>query len=296
MITRFILNTCVSAYLSFLVSLGLVLLFSRLKHARFKACLFFLPFLKVVWDLLTPHATQCLSTLNAPENSRTLMAYMGFPSCGIKLTYLESTYSIGDILYELCPVPALALAMLLMSISLTRLFRCFRKQKVSLKNVDSFYETEAPISCAVIGLFRPKIVFGSTYLRSLTPSEKKAVLKHEQSHVRWGDNFTLYFLSFFDALFWFLPFRKFLKKKLLLAQEIACDQAAHAPLAIATAMQKAAGTCSLLFSLSFASPIQKRASFLLQETTQTPLWKRGVYLTTFGVVLIFILMSQFLPF
>lgn len=297
MIARYLLNIYASATLSFLFSMGIVLLFSRLKNPRLLACLFFLPFLKVLWDLFFSAHTnwvylQNLSVFNVPENSRILSAYAlynGLPGCGISLSLFESlTFSIGDLLHELWPTFSWCLALMLATISTLKL-----AHRLSL----FLRRHSKTASCAVIGFWKPKIVFSQNFFSTLNTEEKAAVLAHEKAHIRWGDHLVHHFLFFFEPLFWFLPFKKRLILKLQLCQEMACDRAAKTPLAVATALQKALATPSTPLTLSFSSPSHQRVQALLQKPSVNPsLWKRGFYFILFGTVLTFILVSQFLPF
>jgi len=297
MIARFILNIYASALLSFVCSIGIVFLFSPLKNPRFRACLFLIPFLKVIWDLFfAAHANwvylQNLSVWHVPENSRTLGVYAhinGLPGCGIYFSLFDSyRFSLGDILHEIWPNLSLLLAFSLLSISILKLIYHLFLFK---------HRYDKTLPCAVTGFWKPKIRFSPSYLRSLNQDEKGAVLKHEKSHIRWGDHMTEHFLFFFEALFWFLPLKKKLREKLHLSQEMACDRAAQSPIAIAGALKKALMTTRAPLILPFASPAHERVTALLQSPPVcNSYWRKGLYILTFGLVLIFILMSQFLPF
>lgn len=297
MIARYLLNIYASATLSFLFSMGVVLLFSRLKNPRLLACLFLLPFLKVIWDLLfSAHSNwvylQNLSVFNVPENSRMLNAYAlynGLPGCGISLSLFESLrFSIGDLLHESWPIFSWCLALTLVTTS---------GLKLTHRIIVFLRRCSKTASCAIIGFWKPKIVSSPSYFSTLNAEEKAAVLAHEKSHIRWGDHLVHHFLFFFEPLFWFLPFKKRLIHSLQLRQEMACDRAAKAPLAVATALKKALTTSFPPLTLNFASPSHERVkALLLKQTPPLSIWRRGIYFLLFGTVLTFILMSQFLPF
>lgn len=313
MITRFILNIYAGALFSFLFTAFFVSLFSRLKNGRLKASLLLLPFIKVSGDLFFSAHTSWVywksqSVLTVPENSRTLQAYLGYngvPCCGVKFSlYDQFTFSFGDIFHEIWPYISTFLAMILLSISLFKLLKALLTfsskrgvpvYKKSYIGKTPIYETHLPISSAVIGVFKPKIVFASSFLRSLNEEERTSVLKHEKSHIRFGDNIVQIFIFFFDSFFWFLPFKRVLISKMELCQDIACDSAAKNPLAIAHAMKKALQSIRIPLSCNFASSSTVRVSTVFQNQV-TPRWKEGVYILTFVLVLVFILMSQFLPF
>lgn len=315
MIVRFTLNLYFCSSIAFLFSTGIVLLFTIIPHHRLRASLLTIPFFKVFWDLFFCMRSNWIYfhkewlTL-APENSRTLSLfffYKGAPGCGMHFSLHDSIlFSLGDYLYEVAPKVAtvLAFSLLLTSILLlTKGLIFFIKnrrigfcKKSQIQNTP-IYETLHPISSAVKGCFKPKIFFSSQFLNSLDEEEKLAVLNHEKSHIRWKDQILEHFLFFMSTIFWFLPFKKYLIKKMHFYQELACDQASKSPLSIATAMNKAIRTFHPPFSLSFHSPTVARTAFLLKHPTlPLPLWKKGVYLLIFGGVLSFILMSQFLPF
>jgi beta-lactamase regulating signal transducer with metallopeptidase domain len=66
--------------------------------------------------------------------------------------------------------------------------------------------TDASISPAVIGLFRPIIVLPMTLIDRLTPSQLRAVLLHELTHLRNGDVWINCFQSLLQIVFWWHPF------------------------------------------------------------------------------------------
>ncbi|WP_420422563.1 M56 family metallopeptidase [Simkania sp.] len=297
MIARFILNIYASATLSFLFSIGIIFLFSRLKKPRLLACLFLIPFLKVIWDLFSAaHSNWVylhnLSIFSAPENSRIISVYAlyhGLPGCGIHLSLLGSTwFSVGDLLHESWPVLSYCLALTIVTISCLKLIR-----RIFL----FFKRSSETSSCAVVGFWKPKIVSSEAYFKTLSTEEQTAVISHEKAHIRWGDHLVHHFLFFFEPLFWFLPFKKRLIHQLHLCQEMACDKAAKAPLAVASALKKALTTPSAPLTLNFSSPSTKRVQALLkQPSAKASLWQRSLSFILFGTVLTFILMSQFLPF
>lgn len=297
MIARYLLNIYASAFLSFLFSMGIVFLFSRFKNPRLLACLFLLPFLKVIWDLFfLTHANwaylQDFSIFDVPKNSRMLSIYAlynGLPTCGIYLSLFESLrFSIGDLLHESWPLFSWCLALTLATLSCFKLIHRIILFSKRTSNTSSY---------AVIGFWKPKIVSSPHYFKSLTAEEQAAVLAHEKAHIRWGDHLVHHFLFFFEPLFWFLPFKMRLIHKLRLCQEMACDRAANAPLAVATALKKALTPSSDFLTLSFSSPSFQRVQALLkQPIAKTSFWKQIFYFILFGTVLTFIFMSQFLPF
>ena len=83
-------------------------------------------------------------------------------------------------------------------------------------------EVEVP---AVIGLFRPTIVFPESLLPQLSLSEIEMVVRHELAHVSRWDDWTNFAQKLVKSVFFFHPAVWWIESRLTLEREIACDDA-----------------------------------------------------------------------
>jgi bla regulator protein BlaR1 len=77
----------------------------------------------------------------------------------------------------------------------------------------------------VVGLWRPTLLVPAGLENHLAPSQLKAVIAHEVTHVRRRDNLTAAVHMLVEALFWFHPFVWWIGARLLAERERACDEA-----------------------------------------------------------------------
>ncbi len=75
----------------------------------------------------------------------------------------------------------------------------------------------------VAGIVRPHLVISSGLVVLLDEEELSAVICHELMHIRRGDVWWTAFGGILRDLTWFLPATRRLYKKLLVEQEVACD-------------------------------------------------------------------------
>jgi bla regulator protein BlaR1 len=76
----------------------------------------------------------------------------------------------------------------------------------------------------VAGLIRPILLLPEGITERLTPSQLNAVLTHELSHVRRGDNLTSALHMIVETLFWFHPLVWWIGARLVDERERACDE------------------------------------------------------------------------
>ncbi len=96
--------------------------------------------------------------------------------------------------------------------------RISRPCRIQLRRGDSSLEP------AVIGVFRPAIVWPDGLSQRLTDAELEAILAHEVCHVIRRDNLVGYVHVAVEAIFWFHPLVWWLGARLLHERERACDE------------------------------------------------------------------------
>jgi len=92
------------------------------------------------------------------------------------------------------------------------------------------------------GLFLPKIFISTHLVDSLSDEEVKAVLRHEQSHLRRKDPLRGLLIGFFAHFFFFIPMASRLLQSLRRDAELIADDRAlafsHSPVVLASALVK----------------------------------------------------------
>jgi uncharacterized protein (TIGR03435 family) len=76
----------------------------------------------------------------------------------------------------------------------------------------------------VVGLWRPTLLLPAGLEHYLTPSQLRAVIAHELSHIRRRDNDTAAIHMLVEALFWFHPLVWWIGTRLVDERERACDE------------------------------------------------------------------------
>jgi uncharacterized protein (TIGR03435 family) len=76
----------------------------------------------------------------------------------------------------------------------------------------------------VVGLWRPSLLLPAGLKDYLTPSQLRAVIAHEVSHIRRRDNATAAIHMLAEALFWFHPLVWWIGARLVDERERACDE------------------------------------------------------------------------
>ena len=267
---RFILNAFCSAFLTYLVTFGLVLALRPLiKSFRAIYFLYLLPLAKVVWDLIkNSHSNWAFlhgEGVTIPD-TRSLSAYFGTksPLAAVKLHLNEGyTFSLGDMIAEtlglafLYTLASLVLILTIFSVgkALIKLHSTLKWQrKLPLIPISPFMATtnlslKSPL---LIGVFRPCIVIPKHLLATYDRQELEAVCSHEKNHILWQDNGASIVIEFLAALFWFLPFKRWSLKRAFFYRELSCDQACS-PLPLATALIKTSSYSPRFGTLAFSS-------------------------------------------
>jgi beta-lactamase regulating signal transducer with metallopeptidase domain len=76
----------------------------------------------------------------------------------------------------------------------------------------------------VVGIFRPVLLLPEGIHERLTPDQLKAILVHEQCHVRRCDNLAAAVHMIVETLFWFHPLVWWIERRLVEERERACDE------------------------------------------------------------------------
>jgi beta-lactamase regulating signal transducer with metallopeptidase domain/biopolymer transport protein ExbD len=92
-----------------------------------------------------------------------------------------------------------------------------RNGKVSLALSD---EIQSPI---LLGVLRPMIVFPADIADWTSPTERRAMLRHELAHVERRDHYVNLFQIVLGAVFFFHPLARYVCRQLTLEREMACD-------------------------------------------------------------------------
>jgi bla regulator protein BlaR1 len=84
--------------------------------------------------------------------------------------------------------------------------------------------TSSDLETSVFGILRPVVILPREILESLTPAQLRAVLAHENCHIRRHDNLTAAIHHCVQVLFWFYPPVWWIGTQLLREREAACDE------------------------------------------------------------------------
>jgi len=76
----------------------------------------------------------------------------------------------------------------------------------------------------VVGIFRPLLLLPAGIMESLDPSQFRAILTHEECHVRRRDNLTAAIHMLVEAVFWFHSLVWWISARLTEERERACDE------------------------------------------------------------------------
>lgn len=121
-----------------------------------------------------------------------------------------------------------------------RLHRLLRESALSLQEVFLF-PSRLSFACTA-GLFSPRIFVSTNLVESLSDEEVKAVLRHEQSHLKRRDPLRGVIIFFFGQFFIFLPRARQLLKGLRRDSELIADRhallVASSPADLASALIK----------------------------------------------------------
>ncbi|QOY87389.1 M56 family metallopeptidase [Paludibaculum fermentans] len=85
--------------------------------------------------------------------------------------------------------------------------------------------SRSAIEPGVFGILRPTIILPEAILRRLTVEQLEAILSHELAHIRRRDNLLAAMHLSVEAVFWFHPLLWWVRTRLLVERERACDEA-----------------------------------------------------------------------
>ena len=101
----------------------------------------------------------------------------------------------------------------------------FHKKLISgFRKIDIYFSDQYFGSPFTGGLFRPYICLPSALKWTLHKKEIEAVIDHELTHVNNGDYFTSFFVKSMGDIFWFVPFYRYLSRKISDLREILADK------------------------------------------------------------------------
>lgn len=244
---------------SFLILIALKLL--RIQQARWQALCLLLPFIKLIFDLSSYDFSnwalaQQINPLTCPEGTRMLslelmISGVQYPFCYAGL-FLEQgqSFTVADVLcLKIGPTWTMIGAFFFILGTIGSLgygcrryylFRHWRKQLLENSTLHQnqlqahlqadldrkkvkIYITSTQQAPCITGQWRPLIFLPQTLVQELTLQEFEAIIVHEMAHVHQKDLFFNTFLFWICHLFWWIPIH-FIKKRLELAQEYACDR------------------------------------------------------------------------
>jgi Zn-dependent protease with chaperone function len=261
-----VFNLLLNAVGSFVATLGLVALALRIVPigpGRARLTLWLLPYLKVLWDLaqgIPGRSFVWVHALGAKQELGSFILGVGLgrahpPIIHAELSsrYAGLTYSqsAADLLYrcleyKLAPwVPALLVAGLL-GTALARLcihgrsILAFRRATRELLNSASLYLSEqvglravsvysspayggAPYAAGVV---HAHVLFSEASLRALDARAREAAVQHELSHIERHDPLLITCLTLFSNVFWFMPCKDWLMRRVFAEIELCADQRA----------------------------------------------------------------------
>lgn len=86
------------------------------------------------------------------------------------------------------------------------------------------YVAETDLSIGLFGIFRPRIIAKHEFLEMLNDRELTAAYQHEIAHKERWDNVWRLMIDVIASLLWFHPIIWYLKRKILIETEKACDE------------------------------------------------------------------------
>jgi bla regulator protein blaR1 len=155
--------------------------------------------------------------------------------------------------------------------------------------------TEALLEPGVVGLWRPALLLPAGLERDLTPSQLRAVVSHEVSHVRRRDNLTAGVHMLVEVIFWFHPLVWWIGSRLVDERERACDEEvlrllgepeAYAEGILAVCKRYVESPLSCVSGVS-GSNIRKRIEGIMNNRTGTRLTFGRIAVLTFAALFAF---------
>lgn len=147
--------------------------------------------------------------------TNSLMAANSYFPITYKVNLLEDVFAVASLIWL-----TVALAII---IALGILYFTTMHEINSAKHLrDNVYLSEKVQSPAVYGIFKPKIILPSSY----ESEDNRYILKHENTHIRRGDNLWRILAFLIVSIHWFNPLSWIFLKLFLTDLELACDESA----------------------------------------------------------------------
>jgi beta-lactamase regulating signal transducer with metallopeptidase domain len=154
-------------------------------------------------------------------------------------------------------------------------------------------EIRSPI---LLGVLRPTIVFPADVAAWTSPTERRAMLRHELAHVARRDHYVNLFQTVLGAVFFFHPLARYACRQLSLEREMACDDhvvnsgaeaEVYAEIIIKVA-ERSIGTLSGAHRLALFSTrqiLERRIEMILNKDRMRVLAHQWRYLFSFATVI-----------
>ena len=215
----------------------------------------------------------------ALSHSNVLMQADSYSPVTFKEDLLKNTFEIAGVIWI---IGALAILLTLIILYAGTKHE-IRDARLLEKNVYLSGKVDSP---AVYGIIRPRIILPESY----EERDLKYILRHEQTHIRRGDNFwrLLGFLA--AAVHWFNPLSWLFLKSFLSDLELACDESAVAKFSkeeqkeYATALLDCTASKSLFVSAFGGAKVRMRIENVLSYKKMT-----AVSLAGFSVLILAIM-------
>ncbi len=170
-------------------------------------------------------------------------------------------------------------------------------------NIQVYVPNDERSFACTIGFFRPTIYLSKGILQHCTPSEITAILTHEKIHQEEKHPLRTLLLRSLLALWWYIPARELLLKKMELAHEFAADNGALkevSPHTLGSALLKIISTGGTSFfstsTTAAFSTLEARIDRLTNSTKATPHSFRQIGYAIFAVIASILLFAQaFIP-
>lgn len=313
----FLISLFMSALISFFVMAFIVessLVLFKVKHARMRYILRFLPFVSLFAELLFNQLSigYWLNPLNCDSCVQKLLLTVFFPKLKLLLNTHEislSKYFASKISHPIFSFATISFFVvtayvvsrrLIEGFTLAKRFQslvnsediCVRsienqllKAAVQNNNVKIFSSEKITIPMATY----PKAIFiPSAIVRDFPQVEFEAIVAHELEHLLWKDQFSKLISLLISAIFWWLPTRAW-HTKMNFEQEIACDRSilkyGFKEECLASALVKVTASIrekpheNLCYLTRERHPALRRIQIMLGlNTTNSKRWEWGSYI------------------
>ncbi|TQV71104.1 peptidoglycan DD-metalloendopeptidase family protein [Aliikangiella marina] len=99
---------------------------------------------------------------------------------------------------------------------------CKLSKTIKSKNI-SILQSDTAISPFAFGLIKPCVVVPG-YINNLPPKQRRLIIEHELTHIRYKDPQVILFIQFINCLFWFNPIFWVYLTKMTQAMELRVDR------------------------------------------------------------------------